>query len=1129
MRLSNRKSTHWPFIVPASAVVVAICLLAIAAPLAQAAEEETHLFNAAHSLTGGCGSSGLDPVPDPGCPGGAHPSEPFNAPKGLASDPYGDLYVVSTYFQAGSEKARVDVFDPEGSYLTSVAAPAASTIAVDASGHLYVYVIPPGTVEPEPKILRFDPTVYEPEAGKIEYGSPPVTVLNVNRGDTLGLAVNPANQHLYAAEFGHVTEFGSAEEAIAAEEASEPYPVITEEIGKGALHGTKWVAVDAAHGRLYVSNQPQIGWESEIKVFETNPPYALLQTVEGPGLEEKFVASEARTAVAAEEASGHFFVADIRQLHKVYEFDADGNLVWTYKHGFEGQNSGIHLDNGAESPNRGYLYVTSGDATPSHVYAFELKPEVLLPPAIESSAVTGVTESEAVLHAKINPGGLATHYAIEYVTEQAYEETGFAGATLAGEGEIGASSEGVAVSAPAHGLTAGTAYRFRVLASNECEPGGCSDEAERRFATFADTPPVSSCPNEALRTGASAALPDCRAYELVTPVNTNGRQPSPTAGLFGSATASPQGEELLFMIHGGPIPGTEGSGNVYGDAYLASRGAQGWQTQSATVSAKEAGQAKPFSVSSDQGYMVWEVPGFSPIAIEGKNTLYLRHPDGSLHPVGQGSLGVDPEPFVRYVSPGASHVIFNTEETNGHQLEPNAPPGGTRAIYDRTSDGVTHVVSLLPEEVTPAVGEDALYKGSSDDGGTVAFRLGGGTAPSSPLYLRLGNTQTLVAAPVGATFAGLAAEGRYLFYLLGGNLFRFDAQEGETIQITAGGDARPVLVPAQGTGAYFVSHGPLGEGANPNGDEPQEGKENLYYWDGTAVRFVGTLTERDVVGQLVGSEFRYGLREWMDGVASKSVGSNPARATPTGEILLFESRADLTEFDSGGKAQVYRYDAGQGTLDCLSCPQSGEALGGEAALLTFGDQEGPGGDDSLVPNISPDGRRAFFESAERLVLADNDNVTDVYEWEAQGKGSCTEPGGCLFLISSGQSAKPNYLYGVSESGDDVFIETADLLTAADSDEALSVYDVRVGGGFPPPPTVAGECLGEACQPAAVAPNDPTPASSSFQGQGNVVPAGRPRCPKGKRPVRRGGKRRCLPARRGHHKRKQAKAKGRVGR
>jgi hypothetical protein len=269
---------------------------------------------------------------------------------------------------------------------------------------------------------------------------------------------------------------------------------------------------------------------------------------------------------------------------------------------------------------------------------------------------------------------------------------------------------------------------------------------------------------------------------------------------------------------------------------------------------------------------------------------------------------------------------------------------------------------------------------------------------------------------------------------------------------------------------------------------------------------------------------------WLQGI--NSFGNLPLRATADGQALLFESRADLTGFESKGKTQIYRFGAAAGSLECLSCDPTQKAPDTDASLLSprnLLDPLKPASIESIVPNLSLDGKRAFFESTERLVPADEDGLRDVYEWEAEGKGSCAEPGGCLFLISSGQSARDDYLYGVSESGDDVFIRSADLLSAEDTEEAPSIYDARVGGGFAPPPPPPAECQGEACQPAAVATSDPTPASSTYAGKGNVIPdkEARPRCPKGKRKVRRAGKPRCVP--RQPKPAKRANAKGRAGR
>src|SRR4029077_6836800 len=124
-------------------------------------------------------------------------------------------------------------------------------------------------------------------------------------------------------------------------------------------------------------------------------------------------------------------------------------------------------------------------------------------------------------------------------------------------------------------------------------------------------------------------------------------------------------------------------------------------------------------------------------------------------------------------------------------------------------------------------------------------------------------------------------------------------------------------------------------------------------------------------------------------------------------------------------------------------------------------------------NLTPDGQRALFQSAEPLVVGDTDGLQDVYEWEAPGKGTCTEQsaafqspaGGCIYLISGGRSATDDYLYGMSTDGSDIVFLSGDVLNFEDPDGTPSLYDARVGGGFPKPPPPPGECLGEACQAA----------------------------------------------------------------
>ena len=66
-------------------------------------------------------------------------------------------------------------------------------------------------------------------------------------------------------------------------------------------------------------------------------------------------------------------------------------------------------------------------------------------------------------------------------------------------------------------LAPGTAYRYRLVASNPLS-GPMDDGQARSFTTFSP-PGHLECPqNEAFRSGAAAILPDCRAYEMVSPL-----------------------------------------------------------------------------------------------------------------------------------------------------------------------------------------------------------------------------------------------------------------------------------------------------------------------------------------------------------------------------------------------------------------------------------------------------------------------------------------------------------------------------------------------------------------------------------------------------------------------------------
>lgn len=1095
----------------ATAIIVIVGVLLTAAASAHAAG--SYVFEPTLSLTGNCSTSSKDPVPDPGLcpippgvPGVDHPSAKFESP-GVTTDAYGDIYVVSIR----EEQSRVDVFSPKGNFITEFKdTTGPQSIGVDSKGNLYVFERIAGG---ERQVRHFAPTVYKPEEEEIEYGSEPAVLANESTKVLFEMApwasvtVDASTDRLYVDTGENVEIFGSAAEGNTLLETE----VLPKTEGLfNALKQSTSIAVDAKHERIYVSDKSPTTLKSVIRVFELKPPHKEIEENTGSTTPKgEFLSGEGVLPLDVDERVGHVFVGDLAAANRVYEFEEDGTYLATIEHSFNiVPFEEIAVDDGKFSPHpqkEGWLFVPSEPAPAlGHVYAFEPKEECA--PEVLSSSAGDITETEATLRATINPCGLETKYRLEYVSKAQFEAEGGksfeqGNAEVAGEGTLPQGGEGVAVSATAEGLEPDIHYVSRVFAEN----AEGEIEEQGSFKTFPSPGPVEPCSNVTLRTGLSTLLPDCRAYELVTPPDTNGRPAS--GGFFGAydfptVRAAPSGNLASFVLEGGSLPGQEGTGAFNGDSYVATRTAQGWASTLAGPTGEENNSIlapNPGSFSPDQTYSLWS----------DKTGTRIRYPDGHSELVGRGSLGEDPKAEANLVTENGSHIIF----TSRVPLEEEGPSAGTKAVYDRSATGPTHVVSLLPGDLTPAEGENASYLGASEDGEGIAFSIGGA------MYVRLHNTETQKVSEPGAEFAGVSKEGGRVFYLKGGDLFAFDTETEATIPFSTSGDATPVNVASDGTHAYFVSPSVLTGELNPNGEEAKPGAQNLYLSEGEGeISFVARVTERDVEGESTTAGQLDGLGLWILSLDPLSGGSakDPSRTTPSGQTLLFKSRADLTEFKSGGFAQIYRYDSAQNRLECLSCNQTDTLPTSDASLQSIAVQQfslEPAGSFLRIANQSPDGNRAFFQSAEPLSLADTDGKLDVYEWEEEGVGSCKQSGGCVFLISAPHSAGPDYLYAMSESGDDVFFRTSDQILPRDSEATLSIYDARVGGGFAEPGTEI-ECEGEGCHPQNPPPVLVTPAKPA-QGADDQVATPK-HCPRGKHRVKHGGKEVCV---KNHHKKK----------
>lgn len=229
------------------------------------------------------------------------------------------------------------------------------------------------------------------------------------------------------------------------------------------------------------------------------------------------------------------------------------------------------------------------------------------------------------------------------------------------------------------------------------------------------------------------------------------------------------------------------------------------------------------------------------------------------------------------------------------------------------------------------------------------------------------------------------------------------------------------------------------------------------------------------------------------------------QSTPSGEDAAFGAAIGLdgSGFETHGRAEVYRYDAGADEVRCASCNSTRQRPRGDAALPANG------------LGITDDGR-VFFDSYDALVARDLNQRQDVYEWNGEKTA----------LISNGLGSADSTLLTVTHDGTDAFFFTRETLAAQDENGPhMKLYDAREGGGFfavPPPALCAAsdECHGPGTQ-AARPPSIGTLAGTP----GNFrAPVEAKRCPKGKRKVKSHDKVRCVKRKR-HAKRHREHRRG----
>jgi hypothetical protein len=1093
---------------------------------------------------------GLPPVVNPGG---------FQPRRIAVDDSSGDLFVTDDSARA------IDQFTPAGTFVAQLVAGSVSEtreLAPDGSGHLYLA----NESALAGSIFR---TAASPEgAGLFELDIATGACVQaacapIASAPVIGLAFDKSRETIFTTATGG-TEEGRLSEYSA---ASGQLLGVT---SSARLHIPE-VGIDESTGEVIVGDLRH-NHESTIQIYgpaEVVPDVKAL-AAEGVGLEAATLKGEIGAAGVAG-ATCVFQYVDSEEF-AAHRFEGASEAECEHEGAPSGPFSGEAM-NPVEASIEG---LRGGTTYEYHLVgkngngsnASESSEFTTHGPTISGTAAGGIGETAATLEGFVDPRSLSTTYIVQYVTQASFEVSGFSGATEvpAGGAVIGAGITPVAVSQRVEGLTPSTAYRFRIVAT--------SGEGETRgqdvfFATFGLPTPV---------------LPDGRRYEQVSPIDKNGGN---VQGSINSVQASLEGSAVTFFTNTG-IPGGEGSQEF--PTYLSSRApdASGWSTQGLLPPGSYGPRAHVLGWTED----LLDVYDFATPAFEAGKLLRRSSAGGGLTQVGTTKAVRSTFSFSGSSTNG-QEVLLESEDGG---LLPNDLLGKQNLYaYDRATGALVLAGVLNPtapggEPVVPPAGamagsfgwwgsEGVTFGGSrgtyftqaqhaiSADGQRIVFTaeetgqlfmrvnpfmpqsaMSGGhcnEAKTKACTIPISAPEEGVVDPgTPAAFVGASANGSVVYFLdrgkltagatggSGYDLYRYEVATGDLSDLTLDStDKRGARVEGllgmstDGNTVYIVAVGKLAEGTS----EAAPGETNLYALEGGAIRFITRLGTKETGDAL----------NWIP--VARTVGSvlvaHTSRVSSDGRTLLFRSDRQLTSYQNHGVPELYldRLAAG---ITCISCNPTGQAPDGPAGV-----QEIPpvgiklGRSYSFMTrNLSADGRRVIFDSADRLVAADENNVNDVYEWEVPGTGTCTEAsdayspqdGGCLYLISGGANGVGGSYFGDADpKGENIFFFTAQPLVSQDQDELVDVYDARVGGGIAaqeeelaPPCGAAESCHGAASSPPAL----PSPGSSSFVGPGSpkqVAP-----CRKGR--VKRHGK--CVPRHKKHgHKKHGHKKHGHKGR
>jgi hypothetical protein len=380
---------------------------------------------------------------------------------------------------------------------------------------------------------------------------------------------------------------------------------------------------------------------------------------------------------------------------------------------------------------------------------------------IDSESVSQVTSTSARIAGELNPLGTPTEYRFEYGPTSTY-----GAAAPVPDANAGSGTADVAVAVLVDGLSPGTTYHYRLVVHNSL---GDVPGPDRTFSTEAPE---------------ATALPDGRAWEMVSPADKHGAAIGVSTQEGGTVQTATDGSAITFFAQAPVTAEPGGNRAVTFSQVLATRSSGGWTSQeittpNETVVGFSAGSLSEYKLfSPDLSKALVEPEGATPLSPQAtERTPYRREADGEYLPlvtpanVAAGTHFGGEEEHAEQFSNGVVAVTATPNFANIILTSPQPLLGGPgndgtqeQSVFE-WHEGELLSVSVLPNGHTAAEEETSANVGAggtnvrnavSNDGNRVVFQT---TFNGSTRHLYLRDVAQKETLALDVPEAGVISEG----------------------------------------------------------------------------------------------------------------------------------------------------------------------------------------------------------------------------------------------------------------------------------------------------------------------------------------------------------------------------------